>query len=76
MQCVSIYLLGKEATNRHEVGLLAALFLSVNCACISRGVAGNFDNEAVSVFALVNTFYLWLKSVNTGSILWSIACTL
>lgn len=30
----------------------------------------------MAVFALVNTFYLWVKSVNTGSIAWSIACTL
>ena len=75
-QCISIYLLGKEATGRHEVGIIAALCLSVNTGPVSRGVAGNFDNEAVAVFALVNTFYLWVKSVNTGSIAWSIACTL
>jgi len=73
---MSIYLLGKEATNRPDVGLLAALFLSVNCACIARGVAGSFDNEAVAVWALVNTFYLWVKAVNTGSILWALACAL
>ena len=67
-QAISIYLLGKEATGRTDVGLLAALILSVNCALISRGVGGNFDNEATSVFALINTLYLWIKAVNTGSI--------
>jgi dolichyl-diphosphooligosaccharide--protein glycosyltransferase len=30
----------------------------------------------VAIFALVFTFYLFLKSVNTGSILWSVACSL
>jgi dolichyl-diphosphooligosaccharide---protein glycosyltransferase len=43
---------------------------------ISRSVAGSYDNEGVAIFALVNTFYLWIKAVNTGSILWSVACTL
>ncbi len=38
---------------------------------MSRSVAGSYDNEAVSIFAMVFTFYLWLKSINTGSILWS-----
>ena len=75
-QCISTYLLGKEATNRVEVGLLAALFMSINSSCVARGVAGSFDNEAVAVFALINTFWLWIKAVNTGSIMWSVACTL
>jgi asparagine N-glycosylation enzyme membrane subunit Stt3 len=32
---------------------------------ISRSVAGSYDNEGVSIFALVFTFYLFIKSVNT-----------
>jgi dolichyl-diphosphooligosaccharide---protein glycosyltransferase len=43
---------------------------------ISRGVAGSYDNEAVAIWALLNTFYLWIKSCNTGSITWSVVCTL
>lgn len=30
----------------------------------------------MAIFALVFTFYLFVKSVNTGSILWSAACSL
>jgi dolichyl-diphosphooligosaccharide---protein glycosyltransferase len=45
-------------------------------AIIARGSAGSYDNEAVAIFALVNTFYLWIKACNTGSIMWSVACTL
>eukprot|EP00983_Pelagomonas_calceolata_P107219 1159320-Pelagomonas_calceolata.AAC.11 len=26
---------------------------------ISRSVAGSYDNEAVAIFALITTFYLW-----------------
>jgi dolichyl-diphosphooligosaccharide--protein glycosyltransferase len=38
---------------------------------ISRSVAGSYDNEAVAIFAMVFSFYLFLKSVNTGSLFWS-----
>lgn len=75
-QCISMYLFTKECTNKPEAGLLSALFIAVVPAIISRGAAGSYDNEAVAVFALVNTFYLWVKACNTGSILWSLACTL
>lgn len=43
---------------------------------ISRGCAGSYDNEAVAIWAMVNTFYLWIKACNTGSIMWAVACTL
>lgn len=32
---------------------------------MSRSVAGSYDNEGVSIFALVFCFYMFLKSVNT-----------
>ena len=34
---------------------------------ISRSVAGSFDNEAVAIFALVTTFYLFVRAVRVGS---------
>ena len=74
--CISTYFFTKEATNRPEAGLLAALFIGLVPSYISRSVAGSYDNEGVAIFALVNTFYLWLKACNSGSILWSVACTL
>ena len=37
----------------------------------SRSVAGSYDNEGIAIFALMLTYYLWVKSVKTGSILWS-----
>ena len=43
---------------------------------MSRSVAGSYDNEGVSIFALIFTFYLWIKSVDTGSIFWSTICSL
>jgi dolichyl-diphosphooligosaccharide--protein glycosyltransferase len=73
---ISTFYFTKECTNRAEAGLFAALFISVIPSYISRSVAGSYDNEAVAIFALVNTFFLWIKACNTGSILWAIACTL
>jgi dolichyl-diphosphooligosaccharide--protein glycosyltransferase len=73
---ITTFFFTKECTNRAEAGLFAALFISVIPSYISRSVAGSYDNEAVAIFALVNTFYLWIKACNTGSILWAIACTL
>jgi dolichyl-diphosphooligosaccharide--protein glycosyltransferase len=43
---------------------------------ISRSVAGSFDNEGIAIFALILTFYTWVKSVNTGSLYWSVICSL
>lgn len=45
-------------------------------AYISRSVAGSYDNEGIAIFALIFTFGLWIKAVKTGSIFWSIMCTL
>lgn len=43
---------------------------------ISRSVAGSFDNEGIAIFALLLTYWLWIKSVKTGSLLWSACCAL
>ena len=71
LTALASYLMTKEITKRAEAGLFAALFIAIVPSYMSRSVAGSYDNEAVAIFALVFTFYLWLKAVNTGSILWS-----
>lgn len=43
---------------------------------ISRSVAGSYDNEGIAIFCMLFTYYLWIKSVKTGSILWSSICAL
>mmetsp|Transcript_16465 Transcript_16465/g.15787 ORF Transcript_16465/g.15787 Transcript_16465/m.15787 type:complete len:369 (+) Transcript_16465:122-1228(+) len=73
---ISTYFFTKECTNKSETGLLAALFISIVPSYISRSVAGSYDNEGVAIWALITTFYFWIKAVNTGSILWSVACAL
>jgi dolichyl-diphosphooligosaccharide---protein glycosyltransferase len=73
---VSSFLLTTEVTKRSSAGLLAAAFTAVVPSYISRSVGGSYDNEGVAIFALIFTFYLWVKSVHTGSMKWSCYCAL
>lgn len=34
---------------------------------ISRSVAGSYDNEAIAIFLLMFTFYLWIRALKEGS---------
>ena len=43
---------------------------------ISRSVAGSYDNEGIAIFALMCTYWLWVKSVKTGSVFWAVACSI
>ncbi|KAG2440767.1 hypothetical protein HXX76_003623 [Chlamydomonas incerta] len=61
------YLFGKELKDT-ETGLVAAALMAIVPGYISRSVAGSFDNEAVAIFALTTTFYLWVCAVNRGTI--------
>ena len=42
---------------------------------ISRSVAGSYDNEAIAIFCMLFTYYLWIKSVKTGKIYWAALCS-
>ncbi|CAI9285987.1 unnamed protein product [Lactuca saligna] len=61
------YLLTKEVKGT-GAGLTAAILLAMVPSYISRSVAGSYDNEAVAIFALIFTFYLYIKTLNTGSL--------
>ncbi|KAJ1565740.1 oligosaccharyl transferase stt3 subunit, partial [Nowakowskiella sp. JEL0078] len=50
-----------------SAGLLAAAFIGIAPGYISRSVAGSYDNEAIAIFLLMYTFYLWIKAVKLGS---------
>jgi len=57
-------------------GLVSAALIAIVPGYISRSVAGSYDNEGVAIFALLATYYFWIKAVNTGSLLWAMFCTL
>lgn len=67
---VSFLLVSGQVTKRSSTGLLAAAFTAIVPSYISRSVGGSYDNEGVAIFALIFVFYLWIKSVNTGSMMW------
>ncbi|VVT47089.1 uncharacterized protein SAPINGB_P001537 [Magnusiomyces paraingens] len=63
------YLFTTEMKNE-TAGLLAAAFMGIAPGYISRSVAGSYDNEAIAIFLLMFTFYLWIKAVKLGSMFW------
>lgn len=67
---VSTYLLTKELWSA-GAGLFSACFIAIVPGYISRSVAGSYDNEGIAIFALQFTYYLWVKSVKTGSVFWA-----
>ncbi|KAG8883022.1 oligosaccharyl transferase stt3 subunit [Tulasnella sp. 332] len=50
-----------------SAGLLAAVFIGITPGYISRSVAGSYDNEAIAIFLLMFTFYLWIRAMKDGS---------
>lgn len=53
------YFFGKELGDA-RTGLVASILMAIVPGYISRSVAGSYDNEAVAIFALLATFYLWV----------------
>ncbi|CAB4004328.1 dolichyl-diphosphooligosaccharide--glycosyltransferase subunit STT3B, partial [Paramuricea clavata] len=75
MTAIATYFLTKELWNS-RAGLFAACFIAIAPGYISRSVAGSYDNEGIAIFALQFTYFLWIKSVKTGSIFWSASAAL
>lgn len=75
LTAIATYFLTKELWSQ-GAGLFAAAFISIVPGYISRSVAGSYDNEGIAIFALMLTYYLWIKSVKTGSVFWSVLCAL
>jgi dolichyl-diphosphooligosaccharide---protein glycosyltransferase len=70
LTALAMYLLTCEMSSSASAGLLAAAFMGITPGYISRSVAGSYDNEAIAIFLLVFTFFLWIKAVKNGSIMW------
>lgn len=70
------YLFTNEISKSRSAGLLAAIFMGIAPGYISRSVAGSYDNEAIAIFLLIFTFYLWIKALKLGSVFWSALCAL
>ncbi|KAI9694346.1 MAG: oligosaccharyl transferase stt3 subunit [Bogoriella megaspora] len=70
LTALAAYLLTSEMSTSPSAGLLAAAFMGITPGYISRSVAGSYDNEAIAIFLLVFTFFLWIKALKLGSVLW------
>ncbi|KAI5789119.1 Oligosaccharyl transferase STT3 subunit-domain-containing protein [Geopyxis carbonaria] len=75
LTAMATYLFTKEMKDE-SAGLLAAAFIGIAPGYISRSVAGSYDNEAIAIFLLMFTFYLWIKALKLGSAAWGGACAL
>ncbi|KAH8110756.1 glycosyltransferase family 66 protein [Phellopilus nigrolimitatus] len=71
----STYMFTKEMKDE-SAGLLAAIFIGIAPGYISRSVAGSYDNEAIAIFLLMFTFYLWIKALKVGSAFFGTATAL
>ncbi|XP_012274397.1 dolichyl-diphosphooligosaccharide--protein glycosyltransferase subunit STT3A [Orussus abietinus] len=69
------YLLTKELKDSAS-GLVAASMIAIVPGYISRSVAGSYDNEGIAIFCMLFTYYMWIKAVKTGAILWSTCAAL
>ncbi|TKR58035.1 hypothetical protein L596_030659 [Steinernema carpocapsae] len=70
LTAISTYLLTKELWSP-GAGLFAACFIAISPGYTSRSVAGSYDNEGIAIFALQFTYFLWIRSVKTGSVFWA-----
>src|SRR5215469_11929871 len=71
LTALATYLLTSEMSTSPSAGLLAAAFMGIAPGYISRSVAGSYDNEAIAIFLLMITFYLWIKALKLGSALYA-----
>lgn len=69
-KCADIFNFSARFTTElkdESAGLLAAIFIGIAPGYISRSVAGSYDNEAIAIFLLMFTFFLWIKALKLGS---------
>jgi dolichyl-diphosphooligosaccharide--protein glycosyltransferase len=72
---IMTYLLTKELSTS-AAGLVAACLISIVPGYISRSVAGSYDNEAIAIFCMLLTYYLWIKAMKEGSIYYAGLCSI
>eukprot|EP00931_Biecheleriopsis_adriatica_P098076 TRINITY_DN7198_c0_g1_i1.p1 TRINITY_DN7198_c0_g1~~TRINITY_DN7198_c0_g1_i1.p1 ORF type:complete len:878 (-),score=168.06 TRINITY_DN7198_c0_g1_i1:83-2716(-) len=60
-------LLAYEASRSVNAGIMGVGIMAILPGNLMRSVAGEFDNEAVAVTAILSTFFLWVRSVRNPS---------
>ena len=72
---LTTYFITKSVWNK-KAGLISAMLVSIVPGYMSRSVSGSFDNECISIFALLFVFYYWILAVQRGSMFMSLMCSL
>lgn len=49
-----------------ECGVITLGLMAIVPAHLMRSIGGGYDNESVAMFAMVLTFYCWMRSLRTG----------
>lgn len=75
LTAIATFLLTKEVWST-GAGLFAACFIAISPGYTSRSVAGSYDNEGIAIFALQFTYFLWVRSIKTGSVFWAVLTAL
>ncbi|VDK66598.1 unnamed protein product, partial [Anisakis simplex] len=72
LTAIATYFLTKELWTP-GAGLFAACFIAISPGYTSRSVAGSYDNEVINFVCgmFQFTYFLWVRSVKTGSIFWA-----
>ena len=68
--CIVPGYISRWVEHHHTIWKLFTIYL---CTILKypRSVAGSYDNEGIAIFALMFTYYLWIKAVKSGSIYWA-----
>ncbi|XP_013775635.1 dolichyl-diphosphooligosaccharide--protein glycosyltransferase subunit STT3B-like [Limulus polyphemus] len=75
LTALATYFLTKELWSE-GAGLFAACFIAIVPGYISRSVAGSYDNEGIAIFALMFTYYMWVRAVKSGTVYWGVMAAL
>lgn len=69
---------GEQCSPAMECAVVSMGIMSIVPAHLMRSMGGGYDNESVAVFAMVSTFYWWVRSLrsDSGSYLYAIIAAL
>jgi len=62
--------LAYEVFRNADVAVASAAVMAISPAHLMRSIAGGYDNESIAVFAMVLTFYLYVRSLRSPTSGW------
>ena len=59
-----------EISNSVDGALAATAIMGIIPAHLMRSIGGGYDNESIALFAMMTTFYLWIRSLRNDKSWW------